>query len=67
MRMIQIHSQNSKSSAPGYCFEVSIPERGVAVLCSFVTRGRFSHEVQNWANAVSHEMQSLALRSQLRR
>ena len=25
MRMIQIHSQNSKSSAPGYCFEVSIP------------------------------------------
>jgi hypothetical protein len=40
MRMIQIHSQNSKSSAPGYCFEVSIPVRGVTVLCSFVTRGR---------------------------
>ena len=46
MWMIQIHSQNSKSSAPGYCFEVSIPdERGHRVpflrhswpLCRFAT------------------------------
>ena len=42
MWMIQIHSQNSKSSAPGYCFEVLIPDRGATVLCSLVTRGRLA-------------------------